>query len=233
MTRWLYEQTALPVSDLIAYVGCGRTCFFKTVREQGWAPRRDRRPPFKANACKLRRMQRDYEETDKMIAEITASHDCSQRTLYRLRKELDWMPRRILAPPLRPEPADASSSVGGAEPPRDQAAIGAEVQRTIELELEAISQILQRMGGSTDARQARAERAARTLAILTRTLNEVKRMRVAAAKDVLPASARDSDDDRMPRDRDEFRQEVARRIDAFVASRAHRTMDSDAEDSGA
>ena len=58
-----------------------------------------------------------------------------------------------------------------------------------------------------------AERMARTLSTLTQTLQTLQRLNAGEM-----ARNADDDDD-MPRDIDEFRHELARRIDAFVASR--------------
>ena len=64
------------------------------------------------------------------------------------------------------------------------------------------------------ARDQASERSARTLAILTQTLHALQRLRAGS----LPEQETPHDDD-MPRDIDEFRRDLARRIDAFVASR--------------
>jgi hypothetical protein len=66
-----------------------------------------------------------------------------------------------------------------------------------------------------------AERCARTLAILTRTLHALARLRGGATDQGL------RHDDDIPADIDEFRRDLARRIDAFVAAETHR---QDAED---
>jgi molecular chaperone GrpE (heat shock protein) len=58
-----------------------------------------------------------------------------------------------------------------------------------------------------------AERTARTLSSLTETLQKLQRLQCA-----VPQSG--SYDDDMPADIDEFRTELARRIEAFVASRS-------------
>lgn len=61
---------------------------------------------------------------------------------------------------------------------------------------------------------------ARTLAVLAQTFAAVRRLRLLAE----PAPAKPDEegrppDDELPEDIDEFRHELARRIDAFVASR--------------
>ncbi len=69
-----------------------------------------------------------------------------------------------------------------------------------------------------------AERTARTLSIHAETLAKLRRHRLAAAA---PAGA-DHDDD-LPADLDAFRIDLARRIDAFIASRTEpRDADGDA-----
>jgi hypothetical protein len=67
--------------------------------------------------------------------------------------------------------------------------------------------------GTLPERPVDAVRTAQTLSSLTETLQKLQRLRCA-----VPFSG--SDDDDMPADIDEFRNELARRIDAFVASRA-------------
>ena len=59
-------------------------------------------------------------------------------------------------------------------------------------------------------------RRARTLAILTRTLHVLARLRGGATTQGL------RHDDDIPADIDEFRRDLARRIDAFVAAETHR-----------
>jgi hypothetical protein len=68
--------------------------------------------------------------------------------------------------------------------------------------------------GAEPLRPMDAERTARTLSVLTETLGKLRRLRLGSQ----PQSGPDHDD--MPADIDEFRDALARRIDAFVASRA-------------
>ena len=58
-----------------------------------------------------------------------------------------------------------------------------------------------------------AERTARTLSSLTETLQKLQRLQCTLPETEL------KDDDDVPADIDEFRNELARRIDAFVDSR--------------
>lgn len=83
------------------------------------------------------------------------------------------------------------------------------VERAVERE---IAQIEAMVGGADDLTEPRsdAERRARTLASLTRTLLELRRLR---ADDDLQRTA---DDDAIPRDLDELRRALSRRLDQLV-----------------
>ena len=84
---------------------------------------------------------------------------------------------------------------------------------------EIASEEARRAQRGSERTPAATERGARTLAILTQTLQSLQRLR---AGDPIYANPPDRDsihDDDMPHDIDEFRRDLARRIDAFVASR--------------
>ncbi|HZL30742.1 MAG TPA: hypothetical protein VFC54_06735 [Pseudolabrys sp.] len=74
----------------------------------------------------------------------------------------------------------------------------------------------QRQRGVPPAMQLLAE--AQALATLIQAIRTLKGMRGSGRTDTGPIE--DDDDDDMPRDIDEFRRDLARRIDAFVASRS-------------
>ncbi len=69
--------------------------------------------------------------------------------------------------------------------------------------------------GGAPQESADRERSARTISILLRALHSLRELR----SDVSTFEPSDNHDDDMPADIDEFRNELARRIDAFVASR--------------
>ncbi|HEY0328795.1 MAG TPA: hypothetical protein VGC77_06795 [Rhodopseudomonas sp.] len=83
------------------------------------------------------------------------------------------------------------------------------VSRSIERE---INQIEALVGGShlKEKQRTEAERRARTLASLTKTLSELRRLRATE-------QARAADDDAVPRDLDEFRRALSRRLEQLVA----------------
>src|SRR5437660_9838052 len=89
----------------------------------------------------------------------------------------------------------------------------ARIERLVEKEL-AAEEAMRAQLGPLPRVPADAERSARTLATLTQTLQALARLRCG-----LPPDGGFDDDDDMPRDIDEFRRDLARRIDAFVASR--------------
>jgi len=89
--------------------------------------------------------------------------------------------------------------------------------------------LLDRIAAEQAAPTADAERSARTISILLRALKSLRELRGEA----VPAEPiADDDDDDMPRDIDEFRRELARRINAFVDRRTVRrdAADGEAED---
>ena len=106
-------------------------------------------------------------------------------------------------------------------PPESGLALIERVSRAIERELIQIESVV------GDGREPRtvAERRARTLASLAKTLAEVRRLRHEENK-----SNADADDG--PRDLDEFRSELSRRLEQVVAARA-KTPAGDDECGGA
>ena len=98
-------------------------------------------------------------------------------------------------------------------PPSDASAID-RIERLVEQELAAEEAGRAELGLLPRA-PGEAERCARTLAILTRTLHALAQLRGGATQ-----HGPHHDDDN-PADIDEFRRDLARRIDAFVASRTN------------
>ena len=84
--------------------------------------------------------------------------------------------------------------------------------RAIERELSQIETIIAGQA-ATPARRTEAERRARTLASLARTLAEMSRLRA------IQSEPKASDDDAVPRNLDEFRATLERRLEQAVAAR--------------
>jgi hypothetical protein len=111
-------------------------------------------------------------------------------------------------------PGEGDAPAAPRKPSRSRApstrATIARVERTLAREIERIETILAADVGH-DGESGEAERRARMLASLARTLNEVLRLREEERR------KKADDDDTVPRDLDEFRRELSRRLDLLVA----------------
>jgi hypothetical protein len=96
--------------------------------------------------------------------------------------------------------------------PEQRLAMALRIQRVVEREMDAMERILAVI---QPADQIEAEHGARTLANVSRALREIKAL-TELESETPPDEA---DDDPVPRDIDEFREALACRIEAFVASR--------------
>jgi hypothetical protein len=200
-------------------------------------------------------VRHEYEHTDKPVDDICADHGISPGTLRDRMRRWNWTRRRppiaaegppplpaiepalpfVPAPPIGivpPEPAavpregtaglPAPHAAPSDEVPGDSAVIVPRLQVSVARVLPAIEAIVAKLAaGPMPPREM--ERAVRTLSSLTRTLRELNEL--LSQHQQRDASARICDCD-MPEDIDEFRNELARRIEAFVASR---TAEDDVE----
>jgi hypothetical protein len=184
-------------------------------------------------------MRRDYEHTDKPIDEICAEHGISSGTLRDRVRRWDWTPRRLPIPAEGPPPLPAprfdspraaappavpAASVPSAEPeaapaapalaplPVDPALIAQRLQGAVARVLPAIETTLANLAATT-AHPREVERAARALAALTRTLRELN-----ALLGRYPVPDKDE-----AKTLDEFRRELARKMDAVIAARQERS----------
>jgi hypothetical protein len=176
-------------------------------------------------------LRQRYENTDQLMTSIAAEFGIGLRTLGRMALTQGWRKRslrtrglpiavrlleeakglaaRETPPTPNPSPPLASLAEGGELSPIDR--LEALVVKEIDAEEAAHAQ---RRGKHSVAKTS--ERNARTLATLTQTLRTLQRLRAGDS----PEHENFNDDyDDMPRDLDEFRRDLARRIDAFVASR--------------
>ena len=167
-----------------------------------------------------------YERTLTPLQDIAAYMGITRRTLEDRIKEWNWHRRRGPKLPVDLHHAtrgaiiaaitDNSPQAGGTvlapDSPERRAAVAARIQNAVESAMGAVERVLDKLD---PADSAEAERDGRTLASVSCTLREL-------AIFGLPPEARpthETDDDPVPRDVDEFRFELARRIRAFIENR--------------
>jgi hypothetical protein len=100
---------------------------------------------------------------------------------------------------------------------RSRATLVGRLWRAAERQVHEIESRLSRTNGPADER----ERDMRRLAIVVKTLRELTQLDAAGAKSK-PDKAQEDNDDSGPRDMDEFRRELARRLEAIIARRRER-----------
>jgi hypothetical protein len=123
------------------------------------------------------------------------------------------------AAPLQPPPQDEAelATAGALDGLSHVPAMVERITSAVQEELDAVKTMRAQLKREPQNPQD-AERTARTISTLTETLQKLQRMQCSALQT-------GSDNDDKPADIDEFRRRLARRIDAFVASR---TKPSDA-----
>jgi transposase-like protein len=180
-------------------------------------------PEFLAEA------RRRVEQTLESMTSIAGKFGMHHSVLSKLIKREGWvrpeaaLHQRGLSPAMRLA-ATADGLLAAAEPsavpaPHDISLID-RLEQAVLRELATVETMRASLANEP-LRPMDAERTARTLSVLTETLAKLRRLRLAAA----PQAGSDHDDD-LPADLDAFRIDLARRIDAFVASR---TEPGDAE----
>ena len=172
------------------------------------------RPPRTFASEALADARYRYEETKEPVAEIAGRLGIGERTLYSNIRVWGWRQRRPAgAKAANAEAASAPAASGVRLTALELEVLRAAetVQSTAQRGVAAIGLIVAKLGPSVNT--AEAERIARTLATLTRTLQEVLRL-------TTPYAASDeSDNDRGPDDPDEFARDLVRRIDEFARGR--------------
>jgi hypothetical protein len=174
-----------------------------------------------------------FEETDASMGDIAFElgiHKCTVPDVARRRNWKRYVPpprdvspvTRILVeaetlerrrntaqsgPETEPEIHAGPESASG----KSESDLVARLRRAVLNELTVVESLRDRLKNEPQSRVA-AERTARTLSTLTDTLQKLQRLQCT-----VPTSGSDYD---MPADIDEFRNELARRINAFVDSRA-------------
>jgi len=192
-------------------------------------PRKYIAPEVMAEAKRL------YEQTMTPTHDIAAMMGISRSTFNNRVSDWDWVRRGVNNPAVNiarvvrgsavaslTASAGAEAAQGGspgeaitAVAPTDRAALAARIQHVVEREMDAVERVLDKLGPTSEAE---AERSTRTLANVARTLREI----VALMKPDEVTPPNDADDDPIPRDIDEFRHELARRINALVDAERER-----------
>jgi len=177
----------------------------------------------------LAEAKRLYEQTLAPVDDIAAMMGVSRALFYRFVRKGNWRGRRASVgtfefaralsgtamATITPTPAPAEQPraevIVTADPlsPEQRLAMALRIQRVVEREMDAMERILAVIQPSD---QIEAEQGARTLAGVSRALREIKAL--TEPDEVIPPD--DADDDPVPLAIDEFRNELARRINAFV-----------------
>src|SRR3954469_24405481 len=153
-----------------------------------------------------------YVETDEPMSSIAQRLRTSVNTLQRLIRSQGWPHRRqpvrrdmaqLVPPPVAPISLALTS--------KDEAA-AADIEATAHRAVEAIRMIVARLTVTTNG--AAAERTARTLSTLIRTLQETIRLRAMKTAQTAPEPR----NDRPPADPDEFARELLRCLELFNAA---------------
>ncbi len=169
------------------------------------AKRKDIAPELIAEAKQL------YETTDMPTGAIAAKLGIARSTLNERIRKWGWTRRRYASTDAAASPATVAPAAHKAQPPAEPTLpFAMRIQRVIDAQLAVAERTLSVLGPATSAE---AERTARVLAAVSRTILEIK----AAAEEHMPAH--DADNDSVPVDMDEFRETLARRIQLFVEAR--------------
>jgi hypothetical protein len=193
------------------------------------------RPTYGFTPEAIENIRRRYEDTDETQRSIATEFSVHTRTLDRLAQAQGWRLRKDrplrdvpqalkielaategLANPARPDAPkdDGAAVIDKVEIPAAPvaASLADRLEAAVEKELRNVEGLRSAFGKPAH-RSTHAERISRTLATLTETLFKVRRLRE-------PGSVTATNDDDLPGDADEFRVNLARRIEAFVRSRA-------------
>jgi hypothetical protein len=167
-----------------------------------------------------------YELTATPVPDIAAMMGISRRTLERRVDEWGWARRS--APRIAADRAHVAAPPGGATAgaiaPPTREAIAERILITVNSELDAVHRVLEKVD---PADKGEAERSARTLASISRALQELTA--IMKPDGATPPDDTDNDDDPVPRDIDAFRDALARRIEEFIEAESGGESAADAE----
>ena len=213
-----YEDTDRPMTALAAELGIGITTLQSLVRKHGWTQRSQRTldsPPA------LRLLEEARELAASSPPPERGRSDC-QRVGTECRPMKGSAIREGVGEQQTPSPTFPLAGGGSAPAPTEPSLTPVErlealVTKEIEAEEAARAELALRPRSRHDA-----ERCARTLSVLTQTLQTLQRMRGGGE-----AGGNSNDYDDMPEDMDAFREALARRIRLFVESRRKKRTDTE------
>lgn len=170
------------------------------------------RPPRTFTVAEIADTRHRYEETDEPLISIAERLRIGERTLQRYIARWKWRPRlpKPSPPPTPMEQSEPDHAPSAVVP--DVAQVARSIQAIVQQEVATIAAIVAKLPRS--ASSVEADRIARTLATLTRTLQEALQLNAPKASSEEPTN-----DERGPADPDEFLRELARRMDAFARAR--------------
>lgn len=186
---------------------------------------RRRRQPREFTDEALADIRRRCVETDEPYRSIAAHYDIGYKTLELLRKKHGWPRRSPVVQGLRPgleSELDAEIKVQAeakvepkveTEPGGPQLSIVDRLERAAEKEL-AAAELKRHRLGLKPATASEAERTVRMLKRLTETLGKVRQLRMTNAVEKNDLAACD-----IPKDIDEFRRGLARKIEILIRAR--------------
>ena len=162
-----------------------------------------------------------FEQTDEPVAAIAADFRIHPGSLRRLAHRLGWI-RFGMAPKQLPVTARLLEQAGELVTTHADVPASIDVETIARIERQVLREIADIEAARAQLRgqprpMREAESTARALTTLTDTLQKLQRLRLPLAA---AGQGRSMDDD-LPEDIDEFRLDLARRIDAFVESRTH------------
>jgi hypothetical protein len=233
--RRRYEDTAEPAVTIATDLGIHHFSLHRLAKREGWVRRVHRAPRDLSPALRLLEEAKAMAEGgDAAIVEDAAVVlDGAASLPPPERGRSPSAARRVgLAEPTGVTPSRTASqsdlplSGGGMAAPPPEPSTIERLERAALAELATIEAMRAALG-RVPQRPIDAERTVRTLGLLTQILQQLQRLRVGSAAHAKTNSGTNDHDDDMsadlpddwPRDIDEFRRELARRIDAFVASR--------------
>ena len=177
------------------------------------ALRKEIAPEIAAEAKRL------YENTLTPMADIAAMMGVCRSTLDNRVREWKWKKRAAsgtavdIARAVRGNVAATMTQAAKLPVSEEKRlALAERIQGVVEEQMNAVARVVERLGAADDAE---AERTARTLASLSRTMREIAAL---ITPDTPPPN--ETDNDPVPLDIDELREELARRLHAIIDARA-------------